>query len=444
MKNYKLQDVYGITERPIKDCPTFVERNIHSKFKYSVESENNHIIVYGASKQGKSWMVETYCPNFVRVGCDVKHTRETLFKSILLELGIKVGVINESQQSSLSGKMEGSIETKIPLIPPIGKVTTTASATGETSTADTFTYTNIDLTNETEVTNTISQHINNKLIVIENFHYLKTEVQKSFAACLRNFLYHDIRVIIVGVWKETTKLVSYASDLSGHCSYFDIGNWSVPELTEIITKGDSALNVYTSADIRTLFIQSSGYNIGIFKTILNNFCKEYDVYQTVQSSIFTPPKALNDLGIAEKALNDSASELIAPVLERIHNLATSKKSKTKGMRYHIVKGILSLFAEEDDAYATAGIPLQDIVDKVNASSNNAFDPSNIKQELINLHLRSETGKGDKEMNVNLIPLFYFDALKQNGTLYIVESILFFAKRRNIDFKTLLGPIQNYI
>ncbi|MED1876953.1 ATP-binding protein, partial [Brevibacillus borstelensis] len=279
--NYSLEEVYGIVEIPPEDCPTYVERKAHRDFNYAVKHEKQHIVVYGASRQGKTWLVEKYCPNFVRVGCDAKFTREELFKAILHELDVKVGNIQVGSKSGLSG--EGKLEGKASINTVIAKKEVIAGAKLALAEEDSeqLTYANITLTNQTEVISAIKERIGDSFIVIENFHYLDPAVQKLFAISLREFLYAGIRVIVVGVWKDTTKLVSLASDLTNRIEPVDIGDWKVEELGEIVTEGDKALNTQTDQAIIDKFIFNSGRNVGIFKSLLKNFCKVNGIYETV-------------------------------------------------------------------------------------------------------------------------------------------------------------------
>ena len=68
-QEYKLIDTFGCTERPSVSCPTFLERKVHTQFLNAVQSYNI-IVVYGESRQGKTWTIERYCPNQLRIGCN--------------------------------------------------------------------------------------------------------------------------------------------------------------------------------------------------------------------------------------------------------------------------------------------------------------------------------------------------------------------------------------
>ena len=65
---YSVQDVFGCTEQLPHNCPTFVERGIHERLLNELAS-NNIIVVYGESRQGKTWTIDRYCPLQMRIGC---------------------------------------------------------------------------------------------------------------------------------------------------------------------------------------------------------------------------------------------------------------------------------------------------------------------------------------------------------------------------------------
>ena len=66
--HYSLNDTFGCPETPPTSCPTFLERNIHQQFKNAILA-HNIIVVYGESRQGKTWTIDKYCPHQIRIGC---------------------------------------------------------------------------------------------------------------------------------------------------------------------------------------------------------------------------------------------------------------------------------------------------------------------------------------------------------------------------------------
>lgn len=439
-KSFSLETIYGITEVPPENCPTYIERKAHKEFSYAVEHEKLHIVVYGASRQGKSWLIEKYCPKFVRIGCDSKFTRELLFKSILNELNISVGSIQKSTNSETGGEVQGNTKfgVDIPLVVKAEAGVESKLINKETS-GDQISYTNIDLTNQSEVLNAIKNVIEDRIIVLENFHYLEPSVQKVFASSLKECLYYPIRVVIVGVWKETTKLVSLASDLTNRIEPIDIGDWSATELAEIVKEGDRALNVVTDENIISLFIDHAGCNVGIFKSLMKNYCKLNNLFFTNESKTIH----LNDITKAHEAIEKSYQEVIVPSLDRLRKLASSKKSGGKGLRFYIIKALLGIISSTSIDKITEGIPLSDVVQKIDGFREEKFQPQNIKQELMVLHTREETITPDDDTNMNFIPLFYFDQGKDK--VFIVESALIGAcKNKKIDLANFLGDKALYV
>lgn len=116
------------------------------------------------------------------------------------------------------------------------------------------------------------------------------------------FITRIVAVPIVGVWKETTKLASYASDLSDRIEYFDIGDWGTKELELIVTKSDEALHTDTSTEIIKLLIDYFGCNVGIFKSLLKNFNKQCMVFETQDKMTVLNEKEKAKLLVVESAL----------------------------------------------------------------------------------------------------------------------------------------------
>jgi hypothetical protein len=233
--------------------------------------------------------------------------------------------------------------------------------------------------------------------------------------------------------------VAYISDLSDRCTYIDIGDWNKTEMERIVELGNDALNISIEPDIIDTFIDHSGYNVGIFKSLMKNYCFKNKIFITQDSKV-----GLINEDLAREAIDKSYKEVVVPAIQRLENLATSKKTGTKGMRYFILKAILEIMDDNDFYDLQEGIDFDYIVDQVNREEHK-FDPSNIKQELIQLHLREETIISEDNTNNNLIPLFFFDRSKGNGRLYIVESALLSAVRHSREKMTdFLGPIEKYV
>ena len=87
--SYTLNETFGCPETPPMSCPTFLERNVHKQFKNALIA-HNLIVVYGESRQGKTWMIDKYCPNQYRIGCTATMNVEQIKKEMLFAVGVDV------------------------------------------------------------------------------------------------------------------------------------------------------------------------------------------------------------------------------------------------------------------------------------------------------------------------------------------------------------------
>lgn len=153
-KTYKLLDTFGCPECP-QDCPTFLEREIHKKFQNAISSYNI-IVVYGESRQGKTWTIERYCPVQLRIGCDASMTLEQIKKEMLHKVGRDVHTVEHSvtEEYSEGCGTTGSVGTEM-------LVSAGINASLSTSHSETLktTYDTVDLTKNAVFIETIKRNL---------------------------------------------------------------------------------------------------------------------------------------------------------------------------------------------------------------------------------------------------------------------------------------------
>lgn len=434
MSKYTINQTFGIDEIPPQDCPTYIDRPVHDSFKYNITHEKQHLIIFGASKQGKSWLVEKYCPSFLRIGCHTSFNLHSILKHIMEQLGLFIGNIQKTsieettESSELGSKVSGGLFGVLK-----GGISEKQQDGEKSTSAETLSYNSIDIEDLTSVIKAIKDRIENNFIVIENFHYLKQEIQYSFAMTLREFLYYDIRFIIIGIWKDNTKLTTMVPDLAGRIIPLDIGDWEKDELIKVTEKGSNALNIKFSSEIIDYLTSKCGRNIGIFKLVLKQFCMFNGVYET-QEEI----KTLDNLELAKNATVSIHRQLIGPLIERIDFLAGAKEPSDRGVRYFLIKAIMEIIAESPVNELLNGINRVHIIDKIAQYGEYSIE-GHIKYQLRNIHKKEELPSHEH----TTIPLFYYD--ESRDRLFIVESsLLCAANSETFDLKTILGPQERYI
>ena len=272
----------------------------------------------------------------------------------------------------------------------------------------------------------IRKNSEGKFFVFDNFHYLLPKVQQQFCTLLKEFNYHGIKIIIIGVWKETSRITALAPDLVNRCKHIDIGTWNTSELLDVIYLGEEALNIRIIEEIKTMFVRYSVNNIGIFKDFLQHYLIAVGIDKTQN-----PRRLLNDTSKAEKAIQQSVLELLTPLHDRIMNLALPQRDKkgSKHLRLKIVIAILTLLKQCESNRAEYGFSPSEIKNQIDIISEelneDSIDISNITQELGMLHQREE----NRQTNNNFISLFFYD--KANKKLLILEPTLYVIKAYDI-------------
>jgi endogenous inhibitor of DNA gyrase (YacG/DUF329 family) len=420
-QHHDIRSVFGLLEQPPKECPTYLVRDVHKKFENALYS-TNIIVVYGESRQGKTWMIERYCTKQHRIGCSFDMDLDSIKRTMLYKLGI---IANEfehtiSEGHSVSNAANAGAASAMPL--------TANFSVGEVKSHDEtikFKSKNVDIKNNVQFIEIVKKNVGDYYFVFDNFHYLQQDVQKSFCSLLKDFNYSEIKIIIVGVWKDSSRITSFAPDLNNRCQHVDMGSWSESELKKVILMGEKALNITIDDRLEQSFIRCSVSNIGILKDIIMKFCLNSDVRET--SKII---KCLDNANHANEALGSCYEEFNVSIRDRIVNLAKPKKTKSdsKYMRQKIVCAILRIMYQLDTKDVTKGINLQliiDGVDKICAENGVAtFQQSNITQELGIIHQREEMQNSGE----NFIPLFYYDG--PNKKLLVIEPGLYMIKEYN--------------
>lgn len=192
-KKYSAVDVFGCPECPPQDCPTFIEREVHRRFKDAIDN-NNIIVVYGESRQGKTWTIERYCPNQLRIGCTSSKSVRQLKHDMLDILGIKVRQVEHSVTEELKAGVVSSTKVGSEIIAAAGMDSNVSSTRSETLKTE---YTTVDLDNDVEFLAIIKERSKGSYYIFDNFHYLPQSVQKEFCSLLKEFNYHSIKVIRV-------------------------------------------------------------------------------------------------------------------------------------------------------------------------------------------------------------------------------------------------------
>ena len=296
MKNYKLDDVYGLSrEVPIN----YVEReSVDNKLRENL-NRKKHITIFGSSKQGKTCL-RRHCLNekeYILVQCSNKWTISDLNANILKRAGFE---LSESTKVSTSGKAK--------IVASIKAAIASLGSELEASEGKETTYKPLEL--DVDDANDIISALNgigfNKYIVLEDFHYLKSETQKDFAIELKAF--HEsssLCFVIVGVWLDENKLVIYNGDLTGRIIPINADLWKKEDLKKVIIRGAQLLNITFSKTFIDQLLNACSGNVYVVQEACYRACDEEGITET-QKENRTIGDSLNAEVLVKKIIQEQS------------------------------------------------------------------------------------------------------------------------------------------
>lgn len=291
----RIEDVFGVSRSVPK---TYVEREYVDKVLISSLTRKKHIVIHGGSKQGKTSLrkyalEESDC---VVVQCQGSKKLRELYSLVLKEAGAEITV---SKSKTISGASKVWVKFKAKLAIPFA-----CGIEGEAGAETNKSYSmnsevqniEIDISDANDVIRILKDMNFTKFIVLEDFHYLDIDVQKSVAIDLKVF--HEkseISFIVVGVWMEQNRLVLYNGDLTNRVIPINADIWSGEELHSVISAGEALLNIRINDEAVRAIISASHSNVGLVQEICWNLCEE--------SSIFEAQKETKKIGTIEQVDN---------------------------------------------------------------------------------------------------------------------------------------------
>lgn len=98
---------------------------------------------------------------------------------------------------------------------------------------------------------------NNKVLVIDDFHYINDELQLYIARILKTALFNGLKAILLSLPHRADDAIRHNPDLIGRTSFIEIDAWTVEELQEIATRGFNLLHLNIDEDCSYLLARES-------------------------------------------------------------------------------------------------------------------------------------------------------------------------------------------
>ncbi len=276
----KLADVYGNS----RDVPlTYQTRpKVDVRFVNDI-TRDKHIVLHGGSKQGKTCLRKNHLNDseYVLVQCTRDTSRSKLYELILKNANYQYEVSN-SITTSGTNKITVNISAEGGL-PFVAKAKGETEYEGSKEKEESTSYKKLDIDPEdpNDLVRVLTESEFNKIIVIEDFHYLDEEVQTQFAFDLK--VIHETSkfvFVIIGVWLETNRLLLYNGDLNGRLTNINVDKWPDEYLQKVIDGGKPLLNISFGEGVENEIIQISQDNVGLLQELCYRLCEEHEVWVT--------------------------------------------------------------------------------------------------------------------------------------------------------------------
>ena len=339
----KVEDVFGVSS---EDVCSYVERDhVDDKFVAALNT-GQQIIVYGASKQGKTALVKkhiNYDDNIV-ISLSPKTTIRDIYQSILRKSGVILRTSYTEGTGDVSRvKGKAFIEGAIALVLK-GRAEIAAETEANNKLENKYEEIELNLDLPDDVAHLMVSLGHKKTIILENFHYLPEDIQRDFAFDLRSF--HDLKIqfVILGVWKEANRLIQFNGDLQDRVAEVPVEPWHEDDFRRIITKGETALNIKLATVITQECIDNAFKSVGVFQELLKVTCLEAGVTQGQQANLY-----IDDVTTVARAITRKTEDYSGRHLKNLEAIASGNTSvidKTKPLpyflNYYVVMHILEI------------------------------------------------------------------------------------------------------
>ncbi len=402
-------DVFGVKREPIL---SYIKRdNVDGEFYEALETDK-HIIIYGASKQGKSALIREHLnhKSYIQVGCEPVTQLRDIYSSILRQLKI---TYKSSEERKKSTEIGAELKAKfVAMIPVISKTEVEGTTNLKGAKETTIQYHSIEFNFELaqDICELLKLVNFNGLIVLENFHYLDEEVQRAFAFALRTFHDLGIRFVIIGIWKEKNHLRRYNRDLIDRTYEIAVEPWTKPEFLKIAEKGSEMLKIHIEDEIIDQMIEVSFNNVGIFQELCKELCLHSGIAETQLVK-----KRIYDIEDLENAIQKKVKEYGDSHTSSLDSIAVSGAYENGlFLPYYLVCVIL----EADIGDLNEGISKKDLLERIQRIHHKK---DNVRNSDIS-HLLKGLVKTQSKHRISP-PLFDYDTTTKK--LRVIDTTLMF-------------------
>lgn len=412
----KTTDVFGVKNELVK---SYINREkVDGNFIKALD-EGKHIVVYGASKQGKSSLIKKNLDekDFITVNCDINSKTSDIYRTLIRNVNKRVEKyieISENQGKGASVGVKAGIR-----IWGLGKGEAEVKADLKSESSETQYFENIEYNLEiaNDICDLLEKNNFKKNIILENFHYLNNDVQKKLAYDLRTFHDKGIRFIILGIWREKNRLTQFNGELSDRITEIPVEPWQNQDFEEVIKIGSLELNIEITKNLKTQIFDLSYGSIGIVQELLKNLCLNNKIEMKQETK-----KTILNQNYLEEAIETKRRDYTTRHLKALEDMANYSADSKLYLPYYFIRILLEIEVDK----LCQGISRDYITDKI-LEIHNAKE--SVKKGDITTFLRKITLIQEK---CSISP-FLFDYDDSLRVIRVIDpSLLFYLNYINVE------------
>ncbi len=392
------------------DSPSYVDRGgLDGAFQRSL-TQDRHIVVHGGSKQGKSWLRKKMLPmdKSIVIQCTPESTVESIITEALSKLGV-IATLRITTGSELQGQLDFSANMELnaaasaKLSVGMAKSSSAVTRTSEEGQPIGRTPANLSWVSTTLLES-------GKRLVIEDFHYVRHEVQRSLAFLLKALGEYGLYVVIVGVWIKEHLLTYFNGDLDGRVNDIHL-QWSDQELGLVLGQGSQALGITFDDDLSAQLVEASFGNVGLLHRITERLCLAEGITETPGP---VEPRAIDAGPSLDMALSEVASQMQGRFETFADNFVRGMRRMSEGLE--VYRHLLEAATHASDAELQMGIDSKTLHERIIGNGSTEIRASDLTQAL------ERIDKLQSRIGINP-PVFNYQ--KSNRRLQLTDAYFLF-------------------
>nr|WP_156446562.1 MULTISPECIES: hypothetical protein [unclassified Bradyrhizobium] len=172
-------------------------------------------------------------------------------------------------------------------------------------------------------------------IVIDDFHYIETDIQRSLIRALKQKIFDGLRVVVLAVPHRAYDVVKVETEMTGRVRQIEIPKWSNDQLSEIPNIGFDKLNADVPDHIRNTLVSESFASPHLMQWFCSRICTDngIDVTLSERKSISIDDERSFFSEIAVNTSKRAFDRLAAGPRQRTDRIARSFSDGTQGDIY---------------------------------------------------------------------------------------------------------------